>query len=54
MDLVLDGSLASLLAVHDYLAALYAGNGRVPPNEIDREFRPYTDKDIVFTDRRSE
>ena len=54
MDLVLDGSLASLLIVHDFLAALCAGNGSVPPNEIDREFRPYTDKDIVFTDRRSE
>lgn len=49
IDLVLDGSLEGLMAVRRFLLAV--GQGLyMPPNEIDRDFTPYTDDNLIFVD----
>ncbi|WP_075216054.1 MbcA/ParS/Xre antitoxin family protein [Mongoliimonas terrestris] len=48
MALVTSGTQDGLLAVRRFLDAARGGL-YMPPNEIDRSFRPYADADIVFT-----
>jgi hypothetical protein len=48
LDLVTCGTQDGLLTVRRFLDAA-RGGFYMPPNEIDKNFRPYTDADIVFT-----
>ncbi len=48
MALVTSGTQDGLMSVRRFLDAARGGLS-MPPNEIDREFRPYTDADVVFT-----
>jgi hypothetical protein len=48
MALVTSGTQDGLLTVRRFLDAARGGQ-YMPPNEIDADFRPYTDADIVFS-----
>lgn len=48
IELVTGGTQDGLLMVRRFLDAARGGL-YMPPNEIDRDFRPYTDADIVFS-----
>ena len=48
LDLVVDGRQDGLLTVRRFLDAARGGL-YMPPNEIDADFRPYAEADIVFT-----
>ncbi|WP_181707064.1 MbcA/ParS/Xre antitoxin family protein [Chthonobacter rhizosphaerae] len=48
MALVTSGTQDGLMSVRRFLDAARGGLF-MPPNEIDRAFRPYTDADVVFT-----
>lgn len=48
MALITSGTQDGLMSVRRFLDAARGGL-YMPPNEIDRAFRPYTDADIVFT-----
>ncbi|RYB04319.1 MbcA/ParS/Xre antitoxin family protein [Lichenibacterium ramalinae] len=48
LDLVCSGTQDGLLAVRRFLDAARGGL-HMPPNEVDRDFRPYTDADIVLS-----
>ena len=48
IDLVASGTQDGLLIVRRFLDAARGGL-YMPPNELDREFRPYTDADIVLS-----
>ncbi|QEL26982.1 DUF2384 domain-containing protein (plasmid) [Bosea sp. F3-2] len=47
MELVLSGFEPGLMDVRRYLLAKEHGAGEAP-NEIDRDFRPYTDADLIW------
>ena len=49
MELVTGGSVEELLSVRRVLDAAASGNHRVEPNEVDRDFVPYTGADIVMS-----
>ena len=48
IDLVASGTQDGLLIVRRFLDAARVGL-YMPPNELDRDFRPYTDADIVLS-----
>ena len=48
LELLSSGGLADLLAVGRFLGAAQTGI-YMPPNEVDRGFRPYTDDDLVLS-----
>lgn len=48
IDLVASGTQDGLLTVRRFLDAARGGL-YMPPNELDREFRPYADADVVLT-----
>jgi uncharacterized protein (DUF2384 family) len=48
LDLVTSGTQDGLLIVRRFLDAA-RGGFYMPPNEIDRDFRPYSDADVVFS-----
>ena len=48
LDLVVEGTLEGPLAVRQVLDGLASGQGP-KPNEIDRDFRPYTAADLVMS-----
>ncbi|WP_205880403.1 antitoxin Xre-like helix-turn-helix domain-containing protein [Lichenicoccus roseus] len=48
LALVAGGTLAGLLAARDFLDAAVFG-AAIAPNEVDKDFRPYIDSDIVFS-----
>jgi uncharacterized protein (DUF2384 family) len=48
LDLVTSGTQDGLLIVRRFLDAA-RGGFYMAPNEIDRDFRPYTDADVVFS-----
>ena len=48
IDLVASGTQDGLLIVRRFLDAARGGL-YMPPNELDREFRPYTDADVVLS-----
>ena len=47
LALIVDGSLGGPLAVRQVLDGLMSGQGP-EPNEVDRDFRPYTVADLVM------
>jgi hypothetical protein len=47
LELLTSGTQDGLMIVRRFLDAA-RGGFYMPPNELDREFRPYTDADIVF------
>jgi uncharacterized protein (DUF2384 family) len=47
IDLVASGSQDGMFTVRRFLDAARGGL-YMPPNELDRDFRPYTDADVVF------
>ena len=48
LDLVVDGTLEGPLAVREVVDGLASGQGP-EPNEVDRDFRPYTVADLVMS-----
>ena len=52
VELVTDGSVEGLLAVRRILDAAACGNHWIVPGEVDRDFAPYTDADIVMSVRQ--
>ena len=47
IELMLSGFEPGLMDVRGYLLAKEHGAGE-PPNEVDKDFRPYTDADLVW------
>jgi hypothetical protein len=47
MDFITSGPQDGLMIVRRFPDAARGGL-YMPPNELDRDFRPYTDADIVF------